>query len=150
LFKERIRTNFDNAAVNYDRYASVQQKSAQVLFELIKANNISPKRVIDVGCGTGFLSAKLINEFTDADFILNDLSPNMLEIAKSKFTRCKRVAYQLADAEDKSFDQQGIDLISSNLSLQWFSNPKRGIANLWKQTECFLNVCLKIFPMALK
>ena len=136
LFKERVKLSFDNAAIHYDFNSAVQFDVAQTLFNMILEHELDLKKVVDVGCGTGYLSSKLIAKFQNSQFILNDFAPNMLEIVHNKFLNHKNVSYHLADAEFANFSSNDIDLIVANLSMQWFTNPKLGIKNLWQQTEC--------------
>jgi trans-aconitate 2-methyltransferase len=46
------------------------------------------QRILELGCGTGELSLKILQRCTDAQIIAIDYSPRMLEFAKQKITAC--------------------------------------------------------------
>ncbi len=49
------------------------------------------RRILELGCGTGELSLKILNRFADAQVIALDYSPRMLQFAQDKITA---VGYQ--------------------------------------------------------
>ena len=51
---------------------------------LVNNDHAAPKRILDVGCGTGKNLMLLANAFPNAEIVACDLAPTMLEIAKKK------------------------------------------------------------------
>ena len=57
--KELMRDRFAKNLKSYDENAKIQKRMAERLMSFI--NNKSPKNILEIGCGTGFLT-KLIKE----------------------------------------------------------------------------------------
>ncbi len=119
LNKQAIAHRFDAASASYDEVASVQQQAAEFLVQQVRARwpEFYPLQVIDLGAGSGYVTHLLSAYFPTSQFILNDLSPQLLARAKLRFNDSVSVRYQCGD-----FDQlrvSGVDLAISNLALQW-------------------------------
>ncbi|MDR1391188.1 MAG: methyltransferase domain-containing protein [Holosporales bacterium] len=111
--------NFSKAAKIYDKHAFVQKTSSDYLAEICKSIlPISPKSILDIGCGTGFTSLALKKFYTESKYTLCDISKEMIEVAKNKIENCKCIPHNAESYEFKS----GYDLVVSNLAFQWFNN----------------------------
>ena len=121
LDKEKISRNFSRSASSYDQHALLQKELADKLFDSI--GGFKPARVLDIGCGTGYLADKMSQKFPSAKVVGIDIAPGMIEVAKSKYQRAN-LLFALGDGESLPFDQQSFDLIISNASLQWMSLEK--------------------------
>ena len=74
LDKDRIRRDFDRAATTYDAHASVQNRLA---LELAARIDDEPASILELGCGTGTLTAHLRARFPAAEIVAVDFSPAM-------------------------------------------------------------------------
>lgn len=128
----KIKNNFDKAAFSYDQYAHIQKNAASTLVAWLK--DISPKSILDIGSGTGFVIESLIEMFPNSLYTLNDIAPKMLKQAKEKFKNASNIHYLVADAEKENFQEH--DLIISNLAFQWFNNLPATLKSLWEKTAC--------------
>jgi malonyl-CoA O-methyltransferase len=134
LNKEQVKINFNKSAVSYDNYASTQQMSAQFLVEFLKKNtNACPQTILDIGTGTGFTAEQLLKHYPGAQYLLNDLAPNMLNLALKKLHKHPNVLGLLGDAEVSYFPK--VDLTISNLTFQWFNELEKTLQRLWKKTS---------------
>lgn len=117
LDKSRVRRSFAAAADSYDRLAVLQR---QVGRELIKRFPLERRLdvLLDIGCGTGFLTAQLAAGLTNTQLIALDIALPMLHASRRKYPNMA-AHYLCADAESLPFVQHGIDCIYSNLALQW-------------------------------
>lgn len=97
----------------YVRYADERSRPFADLLARVGAT--SPKRIADIGCGPGTLTALLADRFPDAEIEGIDSSAEMIDAAQPLGT--DRLTFRVADAVDWSPD--GIDLIVSNATLQW-------------------------------
>lgn len=111
LDKAKIRSSFAHASNSYDAAADLQRSVALALLAQCPALNGT---VLDIGCGTGFLTQHLT---AAKHLIALDLALPMLHSARQKLDR--NAHYVCADAEALPFVPQSIDLIISNLALQW-------------------------------
>lgn len=84
-------------------------------------------RILDVGCGAGFLSNYLAKENFDVTAI--DLSESSLEVARNRDTT-KKVRYLLADAYDLPFEAETFDIVTSTDFLEHVSEPRRVITEV--------------------
>ena len=127
--KPAVRRSFGNAAKSYDGNAFLQREIADRLFERLDYIKMTPTNVLDIGCGTGYATAKLRERYADADIIGLDLAPPMLAAARAQVKtaswlkrltgRAPALCWLCSDAEVLPLKTESIDLILSNLTLQW-------------------------------
>ena len=75
---------FPNPA-NFDRgIRQLLRKYDEMLDVLVRCIPANVDRILELGCGTGELSLKLLNRFPTAQIIAVDYSPRMLQYAQEK------------------------------------------------------------------
>lgn len=116
LDKAKIRTSFAQASNSYDAAAELQRTIAN---ELLNQLNTLNGTVLDIGCGTGFLTQAL-QTYQPEQLIALDIALPMLNTARKKLDNS--VHYVCADAEALPFAKNSIDMILSNVALQWCSD----------------------------
>lgn len=84
------------------------------------------ERILDLGCGSGQLTAQINNLAKEVVGI--DKSPEMIADAQAKF---EHVDFQVADAANFHFDKK-FDAIFSNATLHWVSDYKKAIACMYE------------------
>jgi len=104
-----------------DKHSFVWKLAASVL-ELL--NTQSGERILDVGCGTGHLTAKIAE--ADAQVVGVDRSPEMIRQAKEKYPSLR---FEVMDAREISLDG-AFDAVFSNATLHWIKEPERAIAGI--------------------
>ncbi|MGA9761856.1 MAG: methyltransferase domain-containing protein [Gaiellaceae bacterium] len=124
LDKEAIRRRFDRAAAAYDIFSVVQRGMARRLAEGIERE---PGSILDLGCGTGFLTALLAKRFPQARLVAVDFAPAMIELARKRVPSARFLA---RDIEELEPEPAGYDLIVSNATIQWLTEPERTLARL--------------------
>lgn len=115
----RNNTGFERSARTYDEYAVLQRKVAEEMLERLQLINISPRYVIDVGCGTGFCTRHLHKIWTRAHILGIDLAAGMVHQASGQKGWFSKQAYCQADAAFLPVNDASIDVVFSNLMLQW-------------------------------
>jgi len=124
--KARVRASFDRAASTYDAAAILQKNVHEEMLSRLDMMKTSPKRILDAGCGTGYGSLILQRRFPSAQIISLDLALGMLYKTYARrpwYTRLfgkKRLI--CADIEQLPIADASIDLVWSNLALQWCNN----------------------------
>lgn len=84
-----------------------------------------PARIVDVGCGTGILAARLAGAFPDARVTGADLSPGMLERARR---RSDSVTWVEADAQHLPFEDASFDTICCTESFHWYPDQRAALS----------------------
>jgi len=118
-----VRRSFDAAAATFDAKAVVHAEIRARLLERLDVVRLAPAMVLDLGAGTGHAARALQDRYSSARVLALDLSPGMLVRAKRQqrmFRRFDRVA---GSAERLPLRDASVDLVFSNLMLQWCSHP---------------------------
>jgi malonyl-CoA O-methyltransferase len=121
--KESIRRNFARRASSYDRHADVQRFMGEELLALSEAALIRARRILEIGCGTGFLTQKLRQANPGAWLVAVDLDAGLINRTRERMGFDPRVAYVVADGE--TWVPGGFDLIIANSTFQWFTSPRK-------------------------
>lgn len=119
--KEKIAKAFDKGAPSYDWAALIQREVAQKLASFLPQE--APQNILEIGCGTGFLTKILAQKYPDAHITAIDISERMIEKCQTKLPT---VSFEKSDGETYSPSQK-FDLIVSNMTVQWFEDPANGI-----------------------
>lgn len=118
-----MKRSFDRAASSYDHHAVLQREVESRLLERIEFQRLEPLRILDLGSGTGTASHLLAGRFPDADVIALDwASAMLLEAEKRKgidISVDERLSMVCADMHCLPLAARSIDLVFSNLALQW-------------------------------
>jgi ubiquinone/menaquinone biosynthesis C-methylase UbiE len=114
--------SFEEIAGRYARDSTAQRGAADLLLELARVR--PAEDVLDVGCGTGALLARL-RDATRGRVAGADPSPRMLEEARRALPADVELVH--AAAEALPFDGE-FDLVVSNSALQWFRDAPGALA----------------------
>ena len=119
--KRRVAQSFSRAAQHYEAHAGLQREVAGALLKW--SRNDRQGRVLDLGCGTGFLRDYLRESGSVTAYIGLDISANMLACARAKAlglneSVCTQHWCQ-ADIERLPIALDSVDTIVSSLAIQW-------------------------------
>ncbi len=122
--KRSARRAFDRAAARYDDNAAIQQEVGRRLLDHLEGINILPRRIVDLGCGTGAHLHALGRRYPGANVTGVDLSAAMLARARDRAPWWRRIAgggptLVRADAERLPLAAASSDFMFSNLALHW-------------------------------
>lgn len=133
-FKQRMIRAFD-AAAGYDEAAAVQQQVAASLARRIVALPLPENaRILEVGCGTGFVAAAMPSLPDRADWLMTDVSAAMVRRARQRFQGQAGYRFAILDAENPRFEtaEAPFDLICSSLAAQWFEDLPAVLERLFR------------------
>lgn len=124
---DKIKNAFAKAALSYDDNASLQR---QVAVDLLRRFDITADcgRLLDLGCGTGFVAQQLCGKSYGGRVLALDIAENMLQAAKAKLQHLP-VNYLCANASKLPIATASVDKIVSNLALQWCCDLPAAIAD---------------------
>ncbi|WP_392530843.1 class I SAM-dependent methyltransferase [Nostoc sp. C117] len=106
------------AAVSYDPITQyvIPPNETIVRQALIDAIKVKPRRILDLGCGTGSTTLMLKQAFPQAEVIGLDLSPYMLVRAEHKAINAGLdIAWRHGNAEKTGLSDASFDLVTASL-----------------------------------
>ena len=130
MLKQKIASNFNRAALTYDKVAFLQNEVGTNLLKKLATYSLSKANMVDIGCGTGYLFEHLPNNQAQSTVVALDIAENMLKFAKQKHADKCHVNYVLADFDDLPFADHSFDFVISNLALQWSLNLNKTLSEI--------------------
>jgi tRNA (cmo5U34)-methyltransferase len=124
---EHIRQAFNNVAQEYDAQRvhvipDLQQYyGAAIWAATVKGNNPD---ILDIGAGTGLMSALVLEKFPGANLTLMDISENMLAVARKRFSHRENIRYVISDYSRSPLGGP-YDLVISALSIHHLSTEDK-------------------------
>ena len=118
----RVRRSFDRAAATYDAAAVLHAEVRGNLLARLDLMALTPRVVLDAGAGTGHAARALKRRYPKAQVIALDSSQRMLQAARRQQSWLRPFDRVCADAGNLPVANATVDLIISNLMLQW-CNP---------------------------
>jgi malonyl-CoA O-methyltransferase len=123
-----VRRSFGRAAHDYDAAAILQARVRRELLDRLDLVRLEPAVVLDLGAGTGHATIELKRRYRSAQVIALDLAEGMLREATRRQTLLRRFRRVCADAMAVPLREGSVDLVFSNLMLQWCDDPDRVFA----------------------
>jgi malonyl-CoA O-methyltransferase len=120
--KRLVSRSFGAAAERYDGLADLQRAVGERLLSRLPDMNLGPERIVDVGSGTGYLAMRLIEIYPRADLVALDIAEGMLHFARSRQGELGAGRLVCGDAEAMPIRDRSIDLVFSNVAIQWCSS----------------------------
>jgi len=123
----QVKRSFSAATVTYDAHAVLQREIGDRLLQHLTFTKIEPKRVLDIGCGTGYFTRLLSGRFKKADVTALDLSESMVRSTCAAHERRMpwhgKRHHVTGDGCSLPFAEGSFDLVTSNLAMQWVPEP---------------------------
>ncbi|KAF1693923.1 malonyl-[acyl-carrier protein] O-methyltransferase BioC [Pseudoxanthomonas jiangsuensis] len=132
LFDPRqVRRAFSRAADGYDAAAALQAEvRARLLESLEYLDGRVPTVALDLGSGTGHAAAAMKKRWPKAQVVAIDLALPMLRQARQQAGWWKPFSRVCADARALPLAEGSVDVVFSNLCLQWVEDLPAVFAGL--------------------
>jgi ubiquinone/menaquinone biosynthesis C-methylase UbiE len=120
----------------YDRVSRLPQSGLlrrMFVSELRKHNPAGT--LVDVGCGPGYLVARIAKEMPDLHIIGVDVSDEMLAAASRNIAALgfsERVEFRRGDSLKLPFEDGSVDNVVSTLSLHHWANPRGAFLEIYR------------------
>lgn len=122
--KKSVATAFNKASNTYDDAASLQKSIGYILLDQL-IPTLSPSVVLDIGCGTGYLTQALLKKYPNTQIYNIDLAEKMLH--GQLYSKAI-----LADFDRLPFADQSVDILIANLCAQWSPSLSATIAEWFR------------------
>jgi ubiquinone/menaquinone biosynthesis C-methylase UbiE len=120
---------FDDRAASYEsaRHGRLHEEISDRVVELALSRVPAPRRVLDVGCGTGYGLRQFATRLPRAnEFLGVDAAPKMIEVARSSSSD-ERLNFVQGTAERLPAKDSAYDLVVSTTSFDHWSDQAAGI-----------------------
>jgi ubiquinone/menaquinone biosynthesis C-methylase UbiE len=129
LFRGFTRRFFDRVAPIWDTRTASPERMAP-LDAALELARVTPRRILDLGTGTGEAAIWLAERFPNASIVGVDLAPKMIEAARERLPEelTGRVRYEVADAGARlPFADADFDLVAQVSVSAFFAETARVI-----------------------
>ncbi|MFA6614290.1 MAG: class I SAM-dependent methyltransferase [Endomicrobiia bacterium] len=138
---DNVKKHFENEAAIFDniiiKIIPYYIEMIDALLSAISFDKTQKINVLDLGCGTGNLSKRILDKYTNANIVCVDISQNMINIARQKLADYKNVEFVVGDIEEIEFKDK-YDLVVSSLVLHHLVTDDRK-KNFYKRIFNMLN-----------
>ena len=111
-WRNKVVENFDKKSSCYDQNNILQRTVAGEMMKDLPLLKRADADILEVGCGTGVLTRNLVHKYQGQNLRITDISPQMLEQAKTKIRG--NISWTLLDAENDRI-KKSYDLIVANM-----------------------------------
>lgn len=133
--KQMIARSFSTAAARYNTWATAQARIAAGLARRVPVRMATPL-IVELGCGTGLLSALLMARHPACAFIGIDLAEGMVAACRARWRRRPRTQFIAADAEEPAQVISQAGLVASSSTAQWFTRPADTL-HMWTEALAY-------------
>ena len=123
LDRRALARSFNRAGAGYDAAAQLQRRVRAELLDRLQYFALQPQCILDLGAGTCQAAVALRRRFARARVIALDIAPGMLRASPRLGWLRRRFERICADAYALPLASRSLDLVYSNLMLQWCDRP---------------------------
>jgi SAM-dependent methyltransferase len=129
-------------------YMPDREERFRIMLDMVEALVGSAPRVLDLACGTGSITARLLARFPEAVSTGVDLDPALLTLARGTFEGDQRVTFVTADLKDPDWPAKlpyaSYDAVLTATALHWLHDGPLAalygqVAGLVREGGVFLN-----------
>ena len=122
ILRRPMRAQFDKLAPRWEGIRMPDMLApAEAGLERIES---PPRRVLDLGTGTGAVARLVAERFPEAEIVGADVAEQMIEEAR-RVTDSARITYQVADAQKLPFADGAFDLVTLGNMIPFFDELAR-------------------------
>jgi tRNA (cmo5U34)-methyltransferase len=125
---ESVENFYDQLSPKYSELIrKCVPRYAELLFNMFCyiPENFRPRRILDLGCGTGNLTEQIRFHFPDAHITALDISGEILKECANRFRTDHSISYVQADFRDLPFEPGSFDLVMSSIAIHHIEDPEK-------------------------
>ncbi len=127
-----IEKRFSISAKTYDRHSRPQQALIEELTAELPKN--PPSRILELGCGTGQMTRRLLERYPTVPMDASDISPGMIEHCRTAFSDQPQISWIVADAQTFQ-PPAAYPLIVSTSALHWTDDLTKTFIQVHRNLE---------------
>lgn len=133
---KKVAHSFGKSVKQYHEQAEVQKEIAQRLIASLEPwrDIIPPGPILEIGCGTGFVTEGIIELYPKREKIITDLSPQMVAWCKDRFNTAGSISFSELDAEEINVDNPEYAMSVCGFAAQWFKDPALTLGKIMEAT----------------
>lgn len=85
----------------------------------------NPKRILDLGCGTGNLTDQMFKKFPEAEIDALDISEEILNESRKRFNHTPNIRYIQADFKSLHLPPGSYDLVMSSIAIHHIEDTEK-------------------------
>ncbi|HON18577.1 MAG TPA: bifunctional demethylmenaquinone methyltransferase/2-methoxy-6-polyprenyl-1,4-benzoquinol methylase UbiE [Salinivirgaceae bacterium] len=136
---QKIQSMFDSISLRYDllnRLLSlgIDGYWRRKVVSIVRQQS-SPSKILDLATGTGDLAILLARKNPSSTITAVDLSPKMLERARTKISRKKlehRIEIYVGDGQNLSFEENTFDAATIAFGIRNYASPQKGVEEIFR------------------
>lgn len=125
----KIGQTFDESVEYYDEWVKIALPCYDEIFsiakELIPFATDARIEVLDLGAGTGLFSMHVLQKYPNAAFVLYDVAPKMLDIARERFRESPSQFQYIVDDYRYFQSSKRFDIVVSSLSIHHLTDSEK-------------------------
>ena len=140
--RRALRRNFERAAPSFSRGDALHREIAKRMLERFEVIRLAPRRILDLGCGTGAATGGLQARFPDAKLFGLDFAARMASASASPLAGWRRwwrgasgMTAICGEMAALPFAGSAFGLVWSNLALHWLDDPAPAIREAQRVLE---------------
>ncbi len=106
-----------------EEYTPVLHQFYPWMVDRLDERDLEPGAIVDLGCGTGLLSAKLVDWYPEAELTLVDDNPAMLSVARERLGDLEGVSFVEAPAQRALTDLEPDSVETLIFCRSWYALP---------------------------
>ncbi|HSD36504.1 MAG TPA: methyltransferase domain-containing protein [Rhodocyclaceae bacterium] len=129
LDRRLVRTHFNRSVPTADKADFLAREVSRRMAERLDYIRVAPQRILDLGCGTGRDLPGFAQRYPEAERIGIDFAAALLGTARGQSGFLQRLLGRrmpqlaCADAEALPLQRASVQMVWSNLMLNWFHEP---------------------------
>lgn len=125
---QTVETFYDQLSGRYTELISrCVPRYTEIFYNLFHyiPDDLQPKQILDLGCGTGNLTEAALKHYPDATIHALDISADILNECRVRFAGHHNIRYHQQDFSQLDFADESFDLVISSIAIHHIQDPEK-------------------------